>query len=56
MNREGKITNTWGTPETLKLPHLMAVTSKASYWCRSERQADSTLSSLSIQSDRTSLS
>lgn len=28
MNREGKITNTWGTPETLKLPHLMAVTSK----------------------------
>jgi sugar lactone lactonase YvrE len=28
MNREGKITATWGTPETLKLPHLMAVTSK----------------------------
>jgi len=28
LNRDGKITHTWGTPETLKLPHLMAVTSK----------------------------
>ncbi len=28
MNRQGEITATWGTPETLKLPHLMAVTSK----------------------------
>lgn len=28
MNRQGEITATWGTPETLKLPHLMAVTSQ----------------------------
>lgn len=28
MNPQGEITATWGTPETLKLPHLMAVTSK----------------------------
>ncbi len=28
LNRAGKITATWGTPETLKLPHLMAATSK----------------------------
>ena len=28
LNREGNITDTWGTPETLKLPHLMAATSK----------------------------
>ncbi len=28
MNQKGEITSTWGTPETLKLPHLMAVTSK----------------------------
>lgn len=27
LNRKGEITSTWGTPETLKLPHLMAVTS-----------------------------
>lgn len=28
MDRKGEITATWGTPETLKLPHLMAITSK----------------------------
>lgn len=28
MNPTGEITATWGTPETLKLPHLMAVTSQ----------------------------
>jgi DNA-binding beta-propeller fold protein YncE len=28
LNRDGRILQTWGTPETLKLPHLMAVNSK----------------------------
>jgi len=28
LDRDGKITARWGTPETLKLPHLMAATSK----------------------------
>ncbi|MDZ4685147.1 MAG: peptidyl-alpha-hydroxyglycine alpha-amidating lyase family protein [Planctomycetaceae bacterium] len=28
LNRDGKILQTWGTPEALKLPHLMAVNSK----------------------------
>jgi streptogramin lyase len=28
LDRDGKILQTWGTPETLKLPHLMAVNSK----------------------------
>lgn len=28
LNREGKITATWGTPQSLLLPHLMAVNSK----------------------------
>jgi DNA-binding beta-propeller fold protein YncE len=28
LDHDGKIVQTWGTPETLKLPHLMAVNSK----------------------------
>jgi hypothetical protein len=28
LDRKGDITATWGTPDTLKLPHLMAMTSK----------------------------
>jgi len=28
LDRDGKILQTWGTPDTLKLPHLMAVNSK----------------------------
>jgi DNA-binding beta-propeller fold protein YncE len=28
LDRDGKVTATWGTPETLKLPHLMAATSQ----------------------------
>jgi len=32
LDREGKIVASWGTPETLKLPHLMAVDSKGTLY------------------------
>jgi DNA-binding beta-propeller fold protein YncE len=32
LDREGRIVVSWGTPETLKLPHLMAVDSKGTLY------------------------